>query len=143
MTGGTNGDGGGAGSGALDEAMFGDEADGECDSDLPRSPFTPSPGATADLRRRVAQSLRAAWPDRIASTLTLAARLRAESPGAWPAPVAATRAELLAELVRLRPGQMATAFAREVEHDDDLLAAVVDAYGVLDRYRRAWRAEQR
>ena len=137
MTGGTNGDGGGAGSGALDEAIFGDETDGEGDTDLPRSPFTPSPGATTDLRRRVAHSLRAAWPDRIASTLALATRLRAENPGAWPAPVAATRAELLAELERLRPGQLATAFARELEHDDDLLASVVDAYSVLDAYRRA------
>ena len=130
MTIGKKGDGVGAGSGGLDEAIFGDE--GEPDTDLPRSPFAPSAGQAADLRRRVASGLGAAWAERIRSTLALAASVRDESPGAWPAPAERTRAELLAELERLRPGQMATAFAREVEHDDALLAAVVDAYAVLD-----------
>lgn len=120
----------------IGEAIFG--SGGVSETDLPRDQFAPSLDAVADLGHRIAQIFGTSWSRRIRRTIELAARVRAASPrGAFPPSPDATRAELAVELRRMRPELMAAVtFARLMEADTALLAKMVDAYRVIDAYRR-------
>lgn len=113
---------------AIMGAVVGDEL---TTTDLPRSTFYPGSAELTRLTRGVAMQLSDGWRRWLEQTFALAREAREQGGRVAPAP-AGSRAALLADLERRRPGTTQAAALMALLADDVLLTALVDAVTLLD-----------